>query len=69
MDRIETFETEADEAENGQTPDPGITESRGDQERPMTEEEALEHALEESMDGSDPPSITQPGKEPPAPPA
>ena len=34
---------------------------RGEQKRPMSEEEALEQALEDSMDGSDPVSLTQPG--------
>lgn len=31
------------------------------QDRVLTEEERLEEALQESMDGSDPPSITRPG--------
>ncbi len=33
------------------------------QDRPLTEEERLEEALQESMDGSDPPSILLPGKD------
>lgn len=31
------------------------------QHRPLTEEERLEEALQETMDGSDAPSITRPG--------
>jgi len=42
-----------------QTPE---AKERGQQDRPMSEEEALEQALEDSMDGSDPVSLTQPGK-------
>lgn len=43
------------------------TEDRGAQERPMTEAEALQEALEDSMDASDPPAIVQPGGGEPAP--
>ena len=32
-----------------------------DQDRALSREEALEESLEDSMDGSDAPSITQPG--------
>lgn len=37
-----------------------MTEERQDQDRPMTEDERLEQALEDSMDASDPPAQTRP---------
>lgn len=66
MDRIKEVEpTDAGKPEP-HADDPH-TEERGAQERPMTEAEALQEALEDSMDASDPPAIVQPGTGDPVP--
>lgn len=52
--KTDTPETTAD------SPTPDIGNKRG-QERPLTPEEQLEVGVEDSMDGSDPPSVVAPG--------
>ncbi|MGV3770055.1 MAG: hypothetical protein ACO1NM_08515 [Sphingobium phenoxybenzoativorans] len=49
-------EAERDAARDGEVAKPS-----DDQDHPLSQEESLEEALDDSMDASDPPAATQPG--------